>query len=230
MTFVFCFFAGGTRKYLHGRTEVKYVLFNGPRQIKINQYILIVCLKVIRSCSMEALEFSKNMIDLSTTITTKQKALKNAIASHNQYARDATNGYGVDRKFKKKTFLSSKSMDFVKNQNTFLPFSGHLQGLKMAAAHLGNPIPELYNDPGYSRSSRMRLSTSQISSSHGGFACYGPLQLDGYGCCYSIGQNLLSFAVSSMKSNKDTDANKFSQTLSESLDELHDVCVTKAKL
>ena len=101
----------------------------------------------------------------------------------------------------------------------------------MAAAHLGKPEPELYNDPGYSRSSRMRLSTSQISSSHGGFACYGPLQLDGYGCCYSIGQNLLSFAVSSMKSNQDTDATKFSQTLSESLDELHDVCVmTKAKL
>ena len=100
MTFVFCFFAGGTRKYLHGRTEVKYVLFNGPRQIKINQYILIVCLKVIRSCSMEALEFCHQMTDLSTSISAKQNAFKNAIASHNQYARDATNGYGVDSKKK----------------------------------------------------------------------------------------------------------------------------------
>lgn len=124
MTFVFCFFAGGTRKYLHGRTEVKYVLFNGPRQIKINQYILIVCLKVIRSCSMEALEFSKNMIDLSTTITTKQKALKNAIASHNQYARDATNGYGVDRKFKKKTVYLLKVWILLKIKTHFCHFQG----------------------------------------------------------------------------------------------------------
>ena len=49
---------------------------------------------------MEALEFCRQMMDLSTSISAKQNAFKNAIASHNQYARDATNGYGVDSKKK----------------------------------------------------------------------------------------------------------------------------------
>ena len=172
-------FSGGTRTFLHGRTEV------------------------IRSCSIEATEFSRLMVDKDVSLKVKQDALKNAIAAHNSYAKAAVGGLGVDR---------------------------HLQGLKMAAVNLGVDIPELYNDPGYTRSSRMRLSTSQISSKHGGFACYGPLQMDGYGCCYSIGQNLLSFAVSAMNSNAETNAIDFASTLHESLEDLHDLCVAKSKL
>ena len=167
------------------------------------RYVLNIIFQVIRSCSTAAVEFSRLMLNNQASITTKQNALKNAIMSHNNYAKEAVNGFGVDR---------------------------HLQGLKMAASHLGLPIPQLYNDPGYTRSSRMRLSTSQISSRHGGFACYGPLQMDGYGCCYSLGQNLLSFAVSAMNSHKETNANEFSETLAESLEDMHDMCLTKPKL
>ena len=71
---------------------------------------------------------------------------------HNTYARMATQGLGVDR---------------------------HLQGMKMAALDNDLPVPEIFSDPGYTRSARMRLSTSQISSAYGSFTCFGPLQVIG---------------------------------------------------
>ena len=46
----------------------------------------------------------------------------------------------------------------------------------------------------------MRVSTSQISGKHlGTFACFGPLQVDGYGVCYSIHNDCILFAISSLK-------------------------------
>ena len=71
-------------------------------------------------------------------------------SGHNTYARMATQGLGVDR---------------------------HLQGMKMAALENDLPVPEIFSDPGYTRSARMRLSTSQISSAYGSFTCFGPLQV-----------------------------------------------------
>ena len=160
---------------------------------------------VIRSCSNEALEFAKTFQSSEKSLTSKKDALTKAMQAHNAYAKTAVQGNGVDR---------------------------HLQGLKMAAIEMGRPIPELYKDDGYVRSSRMRLSTSQISSRHGSLCCYGPLELDGYGCSYSIGSNQLRFSISAMKSNDETDAQEFACQLSQSLTDMHDLCVVtgKAKL
>lgn len=85
---------------------------------------------------MESMDFVKVMTKNDASIEAKRNALRNAMLAHNQYARMAIQGLGVDR---------------------------HLQGLKMASVELGKSLPELYNDPGYFRSSRMRLSTSQVS-------------------------------------------------------------------
>lgn len=38
----------------------------------------------------------------------------------------------------------------------------HLFGLKLAAIELGMEIPKLYSDVGFTRSSHMRVSTSQV--------------------------------------------------------------------
>merc|ERR1712083_482502 len=145
--------------------------------------------EVIRSCSIEATNFVRTMRNQKESLTSKRASLQQAVASHNEYARMASQGLGVDR---------------------------HLQGLKMAAMEMDFPIPTLYQDPGYTRSSRMRLSTSQISSRHGSLCCYGPLELDGYGCSYSIGSNQLRFSISAMNSNNETDAQEFARSLSES--------------
>ena len=82
----------------------------------------------------------------------------------------------------------------------------------------------------YSNTLKIILFDFYSSSRHGGFACYGPLQTDGYGCCYSLGQNLLSFAVSAINSNEETNASRFAKTLDESLKDMHDLCVAKPKL
>jgi len=157
---------------------------------------------VIRSCSEESLHFSKIFQSPQESLAAKKEALINAMKGHNSYAKMAVQGQGVDR---------------------------HLQGLKMAATEMGRPIPELYKDSGYVRSSRMRLSTSQISSRHGSLCCYGPLELDGYGCSYSIGSNQLRFSISAMKSNQETDADEFASRLAKSLTDIHDLCIVTAK-
>ena len=82
----------------------------------------------------------------------------------------------------------------------------------------------------YSNTSKPCYLICYSSSRHGGFACYGPLQTDGYGCCYSLGPNLLSFAVSAINSNEETNASRFAQSLDESLKDMHDLCVAKPKL
>lgn len=159
--------------------------------------------EVIRSCSLEAVNFVKTMQDKNQSISQKQEALYKAIKAHNSYARSASKGYGVDR---------------------------HLQGLKMAALELSLPVPGLYQDPGYTRSSRMRLSTSQISSKYSAACCYGPLENDGYGTSYSIGSNNLLFSVSALRSDGSTNAKEFAHHLGANLQDMYDLCATKSKL
>ena len=62
--------SGGTRKFLHGRTEV------------------------IRSCSIESVAFSKA---LDSGSPEAYRLMTEAISGHNSYARLATAGLGVDR-------------------------------------------------------------------------------------------------------------------------------------
>ena len=160
--------------------------------------------EVIRSCLPETVRFTQMMTIEDSNLNNQMNAFKAALKAHNAYARSAAQGQGVDR---------------------------HLQGLKMAALELGQPLPAIFSDPGYLRSSRMRLSTSQISSRHSSFCCYGPLQTDGYGCSYSIGSNSLQFSVSALNSDPETSAAKFASQLQDSLLDLHDLCVSsKPKL
>lgn len=152
--------------------------------------------EVIRSCSEESTNFAKTMLNQQASDADKFNALMNAIRGHNAYARMATQGLGVDR---------------------------HFQGMKMAALENDLPLPEIFNDPGYLRSARMRLSTSQISSAFGSFTCFGPLQLDGYGCCYSINNDSIIVSISSMKSNSETCSNTFHDNLTQTLQDMQEV-------
>lgn len=54
--------------------------------------------------------------------------------------------------------------------------------------------------------------------------------MDGYGCSYSLGSNILRFGISAMRSNNETSANEFKESLSSSLIDLHDLCLAKPKL
>lgn len=143
----------------------------------------------IRSCSKESVAFAKAMVE-SKNDQEKLQKLKAAIEGHKKYVSQAVQGFGIDR---------------------------HLLGLKLIAKENNIPVPELYSDEGYSKSSTYRLSTSQVPSVFDAFMCYGPLTMDGYGCCYSPRNNDIYFGLSSFRSNPETSTPKFRKSLEESL-------------
>jgi carnitine O-acetyltransferase len=96
----------------------------------------------IRSCSVEAVDFSKALLDSDLSLQQKFKFMKKAVESHKSYAADAVQGLGVDR---------------------------HLLGLKKIAIENGKNLPQLFMDEGYVQSSNFRLSTSQVNSHHATF-------------------------------------------------------------
>ncbi len=59
-----------------------------------------------------------------------------AIKFHSDYARMVVQGRGIDR---------------------------HLLGLKLVAAESGEQVPEILSDPAWTRSTRHRISSSQVS-------------------------------------------------------------------
>jgi len=153
--------------------------------------------ETIRSCSQESFDFTTKMMNTNVSDDEKYNALITAIKGHNFYAKMATSGYGVDR---------------------------HLTGLKKAAVDSNIPVPDFFQDPGYLKTIKMRLSTSQISGRNGGFTCYGPLQPDGYGTCYSIENDFIKIACSALKSCSETSVENMTQALENSLNDIHDLC------
>ena len=151
----------------------------------------------IRSCSKESVAFAKAMVESKNDLEKLQR-LKDAIESHKKYVTQAVQGFGIDR---------------------------HLLGLKLIAKENEMSIPELYSDEGYSKSSKYRLSTSQVASIYDAFMCYGPLTMDGYGCCYSPRGNDIYFGLSSFRSNKETSTPKFRKCLQESLQLMQEMLV-----
>lgn len=101
----------------------------------------------------------------------------------------------------------------------------HLLGLKLIANANNIPLPEIYSDDGYKKSSYMRLSTSNVSSKYDAFMCYGPLVQDGYGCCYNLKNDDFWFGISSMKSCPDTHSEKFRRVLEECLTHMYELLV-----
>nr|CAI5848338.1 unnamed protein product [Callosobruchus analis] len=155
--------------------------------------------ETIRSCSVESIDFAKTMLDAGKTVADKVAALKEAINKHKEYAQQAVNGMGVDR---------------------------HLLGLRLLATECGIPVPAIYQDAAFIRSTHMRLSTSQVATKCDGFMCYAPLTTDGYGCCYNPRPLDMNFGVSAFAEDPDTSASVFREALEDSLRDMRDVLIT----
>lgn len=153
--------------------------------------------ETIRSCSNESIAFAKAMTEQGADADRVEK-LKAAVQSHKTYVSMAIQGLGVDR---------------------------HFLGLKLVAKNNNIELPEIYNDPGYVKSSHMRLSTSQVASRYDAFMCYGPLTSDGYGCCYSPKDKDMWFGLSSFKSCPETSTTLFKKSLEEALRHMYEVLV-----
>ena len=134
-----------TRKYRRGRTEV------------------------IRSATIEALEWVKSMEEPETSNLKRLELFRKATAAHIKYAGWASEGQGVDR---------------------------HFFGLKKLLKE-GEELPKIFTDPAYVASSNWILSTSQLSSEFFDGWGYGQVVSEGFGLAYSVNNTNLRFTITS---------------------------------
>ncbi|KAF9097571.1 Carnitine O-acetyltransferase mitochondrial [Mortierella sp. AD031] len=124
-----------------------------------------------RSCSNESKAFCLAMENSDVSLKDRVAACRAAVARHAQYTAWAVDGQAVDR---------------------------HLLGLRLIR-NPDEPVPALFADPVFARTSRWRLSTSQISDDC--FIAYGWGEVvpDGYGCAYMVKETELDFCITSLK-------------------------------
>ena len=140
------------------------------------------------------------MLDNSVNENEKLNSLLSALNSHNNYAKMACRGEGVDR---------------------------HLLGLQLIAQENDLATPNFFDDPAYQTSIRHRISSSQVSGKAEAVVCFGPLVMDGYGCCYNIREHDLLFGLSCMKSCEETNVKIFKEAMEQSLLEMHDLLASR---
>ncbi|KAK7056966.1 Carnitine O-acetyltransferase mitochondrial [Paramarasmius palmivorus] len=129
--------------------------------------------EVIRSASNESKKWAEAMLDPNETDINRAALFRAAVKRHLQYAAWAADGQGVDR---------------------------HLFGLKKSLKE-GEPLPEIYSDPSFSRTNHWELSTSQLSSDYFDGWGYGEVVPDGYGLSYAIGDDYIRWSITSLKRN-----------------------------
>ncbi|KAK0487531.1 acyltransferase ChoActase/COT/CPT [Armillaria novae-zelandiae] len=129
--------------------------------------------EVIRSSSSEAKRWAEAMLNPKETDANRASLFRAAVTRHLQYAAWAADGQGVDR---------------------------HFFGLKKLLKE-GEPTPEIYNDPSFSRTNHWELSTSNLSSPYFDGWGYGEVVPDGYGLSYAIGDEYIRWTITSVKRN-----------------------------
>ncbi|KAG0211100.1 Carnitine O-acetyltransferase mitochondrial [Mortierella sp. GBA30] len=123
-----------------------------------------------RSCSIESKAFCEMMDNPEVGLKVRAAACRAAVARHAQYTAWAVDGQAVDR---------------------------HLLGLRLIRKP-EEETPALLADPVFARTSRWRLSTSQISDDC--FIAYGWGEVvpDGFGCAYMVKETKLDFCLTSL--------------------------------
>uniref|UniRef100_A0A2K6EEB9 Carnitine O-palmitoyltransferase 1, liver isoform n=1 Tax=Propithecus coquereli TaxID=379532 RepID=A0A2K6EEB9_PROCO len=159
--------------------------------------------ETVRSCTAESCDFVLAMVDPAQTMEQRLRLFKIASEKHQLLYRLAMTGSGVDR---------------------------HLFCLYVVSKYLGVDSPflkEVLSEP-------WRLSTSQTPqqqvelfnlernpqyvSSGGGF---GPVADDGYGVSYiPVGENLISFHISSKISCPETDSHRFGKHVKQAMNDI----------
>ncbi|KAI0352610.1 acyltransferase ChoActase/COT/CPT [Trametes cingulata] len=147
--------------------------------------------EVIRSASKESKAWAEAMLDPKQTDQQRAALFRKAIARHLQYAAWAGEGQGVDR---------------------------HLFGLKKCLKE-GEPLPQIYQDEAYAKTSHWELSTSQLSSPYLDGWGYGEVVPDGYGLSYSIGDEYIRWTITSLKRR----TAEFKRCLEEAATETHEM-------
>lgn len=163
-----------TRQFYNGRTET------------------------MRSCTVEAVEFARSMLNPKASTSEKRTKLFSAVKMHNELMNHCQKNEGIDR---------------------------HLFGLYIIALEAGMDMPEIFLDPAYVKSGGggnfvLSSSTTGYTPLVGGVAA---MVQDGYGCFYNMLPDKLNFFVSTYLTSKETRGEDFCRALSTSLQDMHDV-------
>nr|XP_040219953.2 peroxisomal carnitine O-octanoyltransferase [Anopheles coluzzii] len=148
-----------------------------------------------RSCSIESVRFIEAMESATVADADKAKAFRAAANRQMELMNEARKGNGIDR---------------------------HLFGLWCAAYDNGIPIPDLYDDPLYSRSGgggNFILSTSTLGYTiNCGYVA--PMCADGYGCFYTMLEDCIWAIFSAYRDSTVTSGHKFQQTFHQVMGDL----------
>lgn len=160
--------------------------------------------ETIRSASSASADFTKAMDSPASSPQQRAALFRVAVGAHSAYTKEAMEGGGVDR---------------------------HLLGLRLIAREKSLPLPALFHDPLYARSTHWRLSTSTVPMAHNCFPAFGPVIPDGYGLCYNVKADSILAGISSFRADGHTCAHRMAEALQQSLMDINDMLsVPQAKL
>ncbi|XP_077978739.1 peroxisomal carnitine O-octanoyltransferase-like [Glandiceps talaboti] len=151
--------------------------------------------ETVRSCTVESLDWCKSVLDKKVPLSKKLELFKKAAEKHTKLMFEAVSGHGYDR---------------------------HLLGLQILAKSTGITMPAIFLDQAWTKSGgngNFVLSTSLAGYSQTIGAC-APMVHNGYALTYIILDERLGFTVTAWKDNPETNAHKFFQTLTDTLNEL----------
>ncbi|CAH0522542.1 unnamed protein product [Peronospora belbahrii] len=146
--FVATYESASTAAFKHGRTET------------------------VRSCTNEAVDFVRTMVDASASNTDKANALRVAVTKHGELTKNGVMGQGFDR---------------------------HLFALRAMAELEGINVPKFYTLPAHQILNKIILSTSTLSSPALEGGSFGPVNEDCYGIGYGIEKEGSTFQLSSYR-------------------------------
>ncbi|RKO95709.1 CoA-dependent acyltransferase, partial [Caulochytrium protostelioides] len=157
-----------TRGFAHGRTETG------------------------RSLSSESLDFCAAFDNDDVSYEVKRDLLREAVAAHQQWMREAGAGHGSDR---------------------------HFLGLA-EMRRPDEPVPELLAQPVFARSKTFHLSTSNVSPGRAGYSGFGPGTADGYGCNYAIDTDAIRISISANRASRVAQPYRYGDELVRALKDL----------
>ncbi|XP_075683764.1 peroxisomal carnitine O-octanoyltransferase [Rhinoderma darwinii] len=157
--------------------------------------------ETMRPCTTEAVNWCRSMLDPASTHAQRQALMLKAFAKHDKMMNECQNGKGFDR---------------------------HLLGLLLIAKEQGLAVPELYNDPAFTKSGgggNFVLSTSLVgyTTVHGAVV---PMIHDGYGFFYRIRDDRFVATCTAWKSSPETDAEKMCQTVFQNFNDMLELMVS----
>ncbi|KAJ2608355.1 hypothetical protein H4S08_004481 [Coemansia sp. RSA 1365] len=151
--------------------------------------------ETIRSCTSEALAFSRAFADRNAPLSAKLRLFRAAIAAQVDYAKAAAAGAGVDR---------------------------HLLALRVQLRDADEAYrATLFMDPAYTLSSSYSLSTSNVTTGGVLRGTFAPVVPTGYGIAYSIDPDAVSFRLSDWRQSAESDAPALRNSICATLADLY---------